>query len=269
MSEWRDQVLQMLPGSSLLVWAVVLGGLGLWFRVALLDRPTALFSRILGLLSLVLLGFWLPRFGGWAEQVTFWLLASVAVLTAGTAISTRSPVYMAIWFALSLLATSGLFLFQNAQFIGFATITVYAGAIVVTFLFVLMLAQPEGDAPYDRVSWAWFSAPLALLAGGVLLAAMLLTFSPDGPGRADASLGPVVPPSALATDQHHVARLGGELYSRHLIAVEVVGTVLLVAMVGAVAIVIQGKSAYVPGRQDGSRIRGRRDAPSASSGGAP
>ena len=55
--------------------------------------------------------------------------------------------------ALSLLGTAGLFLFQGAQFLAVATIVVYAGAILVTFLFVLMLAQPEGQASYDRVSW--------------------------------------------------------------------------------------------------------------------
>ena len=54
---------------------------------------------------------------------------------------------------MSLLGTAGLFLFQGAQFLGVATIVVYAGAILVTFLFVLMLAQPEGHAFYDRVSW--------------------------------------------------------------------------------------------------------------------
>ena len=61
--------------------------------------------------------------------------------------------YCAVWFALSLLGTAGLFLFQGAQFLAVATIVVYAGAILVTFLFVLMLAQPNGRAYYDRVSW--------------------------------------------------------------------------------------------------------------------
>ena len=65
----------------------------------------------------------------------------------------RNPVYCAIWFGLSLLGTAGLFLFHGAQFLAVATVVVYAGAILVTFLFVLMLAQPEGQASYDRVSW--------------------------------------------------------------------------------------------------------------------
>ena len=65
----------------------------------------------------------------------------------------QSCLLCAIWFAISLLGTAGLFLFEGAQFIGVATVAVYAGAIVVTFLFVLMLAQPEGLAFFDRMSW--------------------------------------------------------------------------------------------------------------------
>jgi hypothetical protein len=71
-------------------------------------------------------------------------------------------VYAAIWFALALAGVAGVLLVLGAQFLGVATIVVYAGAILVMFLFVLMLAQPAGLAPYDRVS----SEPLlSALAG--------------------------------------------------------------------------------------------------------
>ena len=81
------------------------------------------------------------------------VFAVITVASAAATIASRSPVYSAIWFAVSLLGTAGLLLLQGAQFLGIATVAVYAGAIVVTFLFVLMLAQPEGHAYYDRVSW--------------------------------------------------------------------------------------------------------------------
>ena len=89
----------------------------------------------------------------------------------------RSPVYTAIWFALSLLGVSGLFFYNGAQFLGAATIVVYAGAIIVTFLFVIMLAQPEGDATYDRISWATFPQPLSLLAGAGMVGALAFAIS--------------------------------------------------------------------------------------------
>jgi hypothetical protein len=84
----------------------------------------------------------------------------------------RSPVYAAIWFAMALAGVSGVLLVLGGQFLGVATIVVYAGAILVMFLFVLMLAQPAGLAPYDRVS----SEPLlAAVAGAVLLGILSLS----------------------------------------------------------------------------------------------
>ncbi len=121
-----------------------------------------------------------------------------------------------------------------------ATLVVYAGAILVTFLFVLMLAQPEGEAPYDRRSW---EALLSAATGAVLVGILTMTLaerarSPLADGRSPAAA------AALARgvlSPQHVAHLGGELFGRHLIAVEVAGTLLLAAVVGAAVIVAQGR----------------------------
>jgi NADH-quinone oxidoreductase subunit J len=178
--------------------------------------------------------------GSAVADVVFYLIAGLTVISAVATISFRNPVYSAIWFALALLGTAGLFLFNGAQFLGVATIVVYAGAILVTFLFVLMLAQPEGQAPYDRVSWA---APLSALSGALLVG--LLTFI-----LADVFQNPVVeqrPISQFSEAQladgvladQHMATLGRWLFGRQLVSIEVIGTLLLVALVGAVAIVGQ------------------------------
>ena len=86
--------------------------------------------------------------------------------------------------AMSLLGTAGLFLFTGAQFLAVATVVVYAGAILVTFLFVLMLAQPEGKAAYDRVSW---EALLSAAAGVVIVGVLSMTIGGvfRRPSRAD------------------------------------------------------------------------------------
>jgi NADH-quinone oxidoreductase subunit J len=134
-------------------------------------------------------------------------------------------------------------LFIGAQFLAVATVAVYAGAILVTFLFVLMLAQPEGKAPYDRVSWeALISAVTGMVIVGVLSMTIGRVFSPSAPPPY-----PVVPvaekvlAAGILTPQH-VARLGSELFGRHLIAVDLAGVLLLVALVGAAAIVVRKKS---------------------------
>ena len=132
---------------------------------------------------------------------------------------------------------------QGAQFLGGATIVVYAGAIVVTFLFVIMLAQPEGHAVYDRISWGWFPRPAAILAAAVflgLLAAGMSSMKEQG-ATAD-----VLQTTELARDggvlhPQHMANLGRRLFSQQLVAVEVAGTLLMAALVGAIAIAIHGK----------------------------
>jgi NADH-quinone oxidoreductase subunit J len=171
------------------------------------------------------------------------------LISAAIAVTSRSPMYMAVWFALSLLGTAGLFLFQGAQFLGVATIVVYAGAIVVIFLFVLMLAQSQGMTAYDRTSWSGFAAPMAVIGGALWIGLVLVstsgvTFVVDS----EAGNAPTV-----AQDQHHMARFGAELFARHLVSVEVAATILLAALVGAIAIVIQGRSAPATPEPDSIR----------------
>ena len=90
------------------------------------------------------------RLGDWTADGLFCCLAGVTDRGRLATVTFRNPVYCAIWFGMTLLGTAGLFLFIGAEFLAVATLVVYAGAILVTFLFVLMLAQPEGEAPYDR-----------------------------------------------------------------------------------------------------------------------
>ncbi len=248
------------PG-TLLAASVAAAAAGLWL---LLPRGAERrFARwagaalgIAALAGLVLTG---RRLGGLGEEAVFLVVSLVAVISGAATVVSRSPVYAAIWFALALAGVAAVLLVLGAQFLGVATIVVYAGAILVMFLFVLMLAQPAGLAPYDRVS----NEPLlAAVAGAVLLGLLSLVVGRLSaetssccklPSRAaiaaiapgpDKGRGADGRPAAdqdsaaldsLAADQ--VARLGGELFGRHLLAVEVAGVLLLVALVGSIAIV--------------------------------
>jgi len=172
------------------------------------------------------------------EDAIFFILAGVTVLAAVATVTFRNPVYSALWFGLSLLGTAGLFLFEGAQFLGVATIVVYAGAILVTFLFVLMLAQPKGQAYYDRLSWA---APLSAFSGALIVGVLTVTVVNVFQNPALANR-PSIEMSALENEilaPQHMAHLGAWLFSKQLVAIEVAGTLLLVALVGAVAIVAQ------------------------------
>jgi NADH-quinone oxidoreductase subunit J len=223
-------------------------------------------SRAFGLLlALVGVGLALFRLPGptglMANTVLFWGFAGAAIVCGILMITSRNPVYAALWFALVTLSTCGLFLLQQAAFLAAATIIVYAGAIIVTFLFVIMLAQQAGATVYDQRS----NQPLLASVGAfVLLGALLATLrsdawhptvrevSDDGSSLLiDAPLryasGDLAP--AIVNTQEfrmntlssggadgRMQSLGRSLFGDYLYAVELAGTVLLVASIGAIAI---------------------------------
>jgi NADH-quinone oxidoreductase subunit J len=265
-----------LASGPLLAGAVLATVASLWLLLPNGRDTTS--ARWLGaLLGLAALAAFIAtgrRLGGLGEEAVFLIVSLVAIISAAATIVSRSPVYAAIWFALSLAGVAGVLLVLGAQFLGVATIVVYAGAILVMFLFVLMLAQPAGLAPYDRVSNEPF---LSALAGAVLLGVLSLsigrlsagpasccepptratatpmTATPSAaagvaaPATVDAPVAPATAPVATVVDplaENHVARLGGELFGRHLVAVEAAGVLLLVALIGAIAIVSRGEAAH-------------------------
>lgn len=226
-----------------------LAGAGLWLLLPRGRAPGRALGAALGLAGLgVLAGVALQATAPTApDTLIFYLLAATTVVSAVGAVTMKSPVYCAIWFALTLLGTAGLMLYQGAQFLGLATVVVYAGAILVTFLFVLMLAQPEGHSYYDRVSW---DALASAAAGAVLVGMFTSSVLANHESRTAYERGGDV------LNVEHTATLGGELFSRHLVAVELAGTLLLVALVGAVAIVGQAKERAAQRATPGGRTHG-------------
>ena len=204
----------------------------------------------------------------------FYLFSIGAIVCAILTITSRDPIHSALWFAAVVLASSGLFLLSGAQFLAAGTVIVYAGAIIVTFLFVIMLAQKEGRAIYDRMSRAPFLATLSsfLLLLGLAYPLIGIRFRPAGPEATEGfpSMAPntrvfpaidrlkqdnlltvkqrlVMERSLPATsalpestgrnaDGSHVASLGATLYTEHLVTVELVGSLLFIALIGALAI---------------------------------
>src|SRR5688500_2997604 len=96
-------------------WALALGALGLWMLLPTRFR----LGRGVGSLRLAIAGgvfaYDLPLLGLWVDQGVFWLLALIAIGGGVAMIASQSPIYSAIWFALSLLGTAGLFLFNGAE----------------------------------------------------------------------------------------------------------------------------------------------------------
>jgi len=229
-----------IAGYELLLVSLVLAALGIWALMP--GRPVSVrcLGWGLGLLAALGLGvrFFEPS-GPVVENALFYTFGGSALLCGTLMITCRNPVYGALWFALATLATCGLFLVQGAPFLSAATIIVYAGAIIVTFLFVMMLAQQSGATAYDQRA----RQPLiAILAAFTLVGALLVTLD-----RSPAALQPAPPVAQIeiANPLSHPGEheslgtlrgLGRSLFGDYLFAVEVAGTLLLVASIGAIAI---------------------------------
>jgi NADH-quinone oxidoreductase subunit J len=179
--------------------------------------------------------------GGWLlieheialpESILFYAFSGIAIVGGGLLITQRNPVRAALSFALAVLSTCGLFLLQAAPFLMAATIIVYAGAIIVTFIFVIMLAQQFRPSDADDRSR---EPLLSCIAGFVLLGALLYVLNLDVTGRVPGSQF-VRGGQAPTLPAENVAYLGQTLFTDYLIPVELGGTLLLVATIGAIAI---------------------------------
>lgn len=237
--------------SGLLV-PLVLGWLAVWLLMPQDKHRPRILGGLVAIGALLSLQYTLlPPAGDAVRNVLFYLFAFLAVAGGTLMITDRSPVYAALWFAVVTLAVCGLFLLNAAPFLAAATIIVYAGAIIVTFLFVIMLAQQTDGGNYDHKP---YQPGFASFFSFILLGALLFTLqewggidrknpNPDAlPGQFTAVPAAVAanpfsrPPKDNPTEIGSLRVLGRSLFSDYLYAVELAGTVLLIATIGAIAI---------------------------------
>jgi NADH:ubiquinone oxidoreductase subunit 6 (subunit J) len=150
---------------------VALGLAGTYLLLPRARRFPPLWGALCGAAALVIAGWLLVRHAApLPETILFYGFSAVAIVGGVLLVTHHNPVYGALAFALVVLSTCGLFLLLAAPFLMAATVIIYAGAIIVTFLFVIMLAQQAGLSSADLRSREPF---LSALAGFVLLAAIL------------------------------------------------------------------------------------------------
>lgn len=237
-----QHIVQWLGSHLELVVPLVISAFGVWWLMPQRSRRPKVVGLLLAMSGFVILeGSLAGASGPIVDNVLFAIFAGSAVLCGVLMITCRNPVYGALWFALATLATCGLFLLQSAAFLAAATIIVYAGAIIVTFLFVIMLAQQAGTTAYDQRA----SQPFAATIGAfVLLGALLVTLQnwsqtkPDGTPSVPVVASQSNPLSHADVQQplDGMHGLGRSLFGDYLFAVELAGTLLLIASIGAIAI---------------------------------
>ena len=168
------------------------------------------------------------------EVVTFYALSGLAVLASAMVIGQRNPMYSVLFLIAAFAALAGLYIQLDAPFVAVAQIIIYAGAIMVLFLFVVMLlnAPQEDGAEWDRThplrrpGIGRFGAALA----GVLI--LQLTYALMQVNELEAAVGS----QTGAVTVSSVRELGKVLFERHAFAFEATSVLILVAMVGAVVL---------------------------------
>ena len=163
------------------------------------------------------------------DLILFLILAFVCVATAFAMLFSRSAVYSALFLVLNFATVAVFYILLNAPFIAMAQITVYAGAIMVLFLFVIMLLGTEVLPPTHALPW---QRPLAIVLAAALVAeAGYLLFFRGAPTGVIAA-----PVEAFGSPQ----QVGLSLFSNFLLPFEITSVLLLIAMVGAIILTQKG-----------------------------
>ena len=161
------------------------------------------------------------------ETAVFYVLATVSVASAVLLVLFRNPVYSALSLVATLFAVAGLFVLLNAYFLAAVQIIVYAGAVMVLFLFVIMLLNLGHPEALEPMTGTYRRAAVLLL--GVLLMAQLSAIG------ARQLRSPVVDNELLLSE--NVSTIGKLLYTEFVFPFEIASLILLVALIGVVVLV--------------------------------
>jgi len=162
-------------------------------------------------------------------EILFFLFATLAVVSALCVILHPHPVYCALALVLTLFQIAGLFILLDAQMVAFLQVIVYAGAIMVLFLFVIMLLNLEREPEPPLASWRF-----GMLAVGGVLGFELAWFFLR---RATMPSGPE---GEVSADYGSATALARTLFGDHALSFELTSVLLLVAVVGAVVLAKRG-----------------------------
>lgn len=168
----------------------------------------------------------------------FYLFAAVLLFASFRVITARNPVYAALYLVLAFFQASAIWLLLRAEFLAITLVLVYVGAVMVLFLFVVMMLDINVDGLREGF---WKHFPLAAGAGALIaleMAAVLM-----GGFRLSAPKSPM----ATGPDTSNTLELGKLLYSSYLYPLEIAAVILLVAIVAAIALTLRARkdSKYV------------------------
>jgi NADH-quinone oxidoreductase subunit J len=190
------------------------------------------------------------------SAIYFYSCALLSVLGALAVIIAKNPIRGAMGLLLLILSVAGLFLPLQAQFLAAIQLIVYAGAIVVLFLFVIMLLGPNARTPNDRRGAVWRT-----FAGGLFAAAGVGSMIVSA--RAMASAHSRMPAPAVDNSFGGIEAIGSVLFSDALIPFELSSALLMIAVIGATAVARgrQGTTELSKGQRQAAKSSAASDEP--------
>ncbi|MCC7537268.1 MAG: NADH-quinone oxidoreductase subunit J [Deltaproteobacteria bacterium] len=192
------------------------------------------------------------------EVVLFWACASLALLSAIATVASRSAIRAAVALLAHIISLAGLYLTLAAEMLAVVQLLVYAGAVVVLFVFVIMLIGPSASPPRESASVVSRTLAALLVAStGVVLVPVLWRV-----GAAAPEIVRCAPSEVGCTQFGSIEGLATGLFGPALVPFELSSALLLVAIVGAIAVArgrhgaSEKKGAESPGSPDGGAGRG-------------
>ena len=163
------------------------------------------------------------------EAAVFYVFGAIMIASALAVITARNPVHAALFLVLAFFTASAVWLLLRAEFLAIALVLVYVGAVMVLFLFVVMML----DINLERLREGfWQYLPLGALVGVLMAAEMAAVLYGRWSGLA-------VPPRTLAADYSNTKELGRLIYTDYVLAFEIAAVILLVAIVAAIALTLR------------------------------
>lgn len=167
-------------------------------------------------------------------QILFWALTALSLFSALMVITSKNPVYSVLWLIVTFFTISGHYLLLNAQFLAIVNIIVYAGAIMVLFLFVIMLMNLSMDTEPQKNKWLKLAGAVA---GGCLLLVLVAALRNIESRMTELGTGNI----------GLIQNLGNVLFKEYVVPFEIASILFLSAMVGAVVL---GKREKRPSAED-------------------
>lgn len=169
-------------------------------------------------------------------QILFYIFSAVLVISATGVITARNPVYSALWLVLSFFNSAIIWMLMEAEFLAIVLVLVYVGAVMVLFLFVVMMLDikvEELRAGFTK--YAWLGLPVALVVIGEIGSVVWVKSS----GSAPLGLSSVASPAAYALDYSNTKALGQLLYTEYLYPLQLAASILLIAIVVAIVLTMR------------------------------